>query len=91
VSGQLRAPAALPPGEETPVPIEEEAGCTPDPVWTTWRRENSWPYRDLNSDPSVVQPVASRYTDYAMPAPMHNGNSDINDVYILGENINTIE
>jgi hypothetical protein len=33
------------------------------------RRENSWPYRDSNSDPSVVQPVASRYTDYAIPAP----------------------
>jgi hypothetical protein len=26
--------------------------------------QNSWPYRDSNSsDPSVVQPVASRYTD----------------------------
>jgi hypothetical protein len=23
------------------------------------------PYRDSNSDPSVVQPVGSRYTDYA--------------------------
>jgi hypothetical protein len=22
-----------------------------------------WPYRDSNSDPSVVQPVLSRYTD----------------------------
>jgi hypothetical protein len=28
--------------------------------------ENSWPYRD--SDSSVDQPVASRYTDYAIPA-----------------------
>jgi hypothetical protein len=25
-----------------------------------------YPHRDLNSDPSVVQPVASRYTYYAI-------------------------
>jgi hypothetical protein len=30
-------------------------------------RENSWPYRDLNSDPSAIQPVASSYTDCAIP------------------------
>jgi hypothetical protein len=35
-------------------------------VWTTWRRGNSWPYRDSNFDPSVVQPVASLYTDWAI-------------------------
>jgi hypothetical protein len=32
-------------------------------------KKNSCPYRDMNSDPSVVQPVASRYTDCAIPAP----------------------
>jgi hypothetical protein len=30
---------------------------------TTWRRENSCLYQDPNSDPSAVQPVASRYLD----------------------------
>jgi hypothetical protein len=52
---------ALPPEKEPPVPI----GWTSESVWTIWRRENSWPYRDSNSDSSVVQLVASRYTDYA--------------------------
>jgi hypothetical protein len=31
--------------------------------------ENSWPYRDWKSLPSVIQPAASRYTDYGIPAP----------------------
>jgi hypothetical protein len=35
----------------------------PEPVWREWRRQNSCPYRDSNSDPLAVQPVASRYTD----------------------------
>jgi hypothetical protein len=43
-------------------------GWTPEPVWTTWRNENCCPHRDSNSDPLVVQLVASRYTDYAIPA-----------------------
>jgi hypothetical protein len=33
VRGQLHAPAALPPGKD-PVPIVEEYGCAPRPVWT---------------------------------------------------------
>jgi hypothetical protein len=41
----------------------------PEPFWTTWRTENSCPHRDLNSDPSVVQAVASRYNNCAIPAP----------------------
>jgi hypothetical protein len=41
VSGQLHAPAALPPGKEPRVPIGEDVGWTSEPVWTIWRRENS--------------------------------------------------
>jgi hypothetical protein len=35
VSGQHHAPAALlPPGKGPPVPIVQEAGWAPEPVWT---------------------------------------------------------
>jgi hypothetical protein len=49
---------ALTPGKKSPVPIGKEGGCAPEPVWMTWRRENSLPYRDSNSDPSAVQLVS---------------------------------
>jgi hypothetical protein len=68
VSGQLHATAALTPGKKPQVAIGNEAGWAPEPVWTTWRREHSCPYRDSNWDLSVVQPVALRYTDWAIPA-----------------------
>jgi hypothetical protein len=32
------------------------------------KKKNSWLHQESNSDPSAVQPVASRYTDYAIPA-----------------------
>jgi hypothetical protein len=53
-----------------PVSIGEEVGWTPESAWTIWRSENSWPCRDSNSDPSVVQPLASHYTDYATETHM---------------------
>jgi hypothetical protein len=69
VSGLFHAPVALSPGIEPTVPIGCEVGLAPEPVWKTWKKENSWPYRDPNSDHSFVQPVASRYTDWSIPAP----------------------
>jgi hypothetical protein len=35
-----------------------------------WRRENSWLYRNSNSNPPVIQPIARRNTDYAILAPI---------------------
>jgi hypothetical protein len=32
-------------------------------------KKNVCPYRGSKPDPSAVQPVSSRYTDYAIPTP----------------------
>jgi hypothetical protein len=43
VSGQRHAPAALlPPGKGPPVPIVQEAGWAPEPVWTQRIEEKSF-------------------------------------------------
>jgi len=47
------------PGKD-PVPIVQEAGWDPGPVWTG--AENLAP---PGFDPRTVQPIASRYTNYA--------------------------
>jgi hypothetical protein len=62
----VSCPGRFIPWEEPPLSIEYEVGWTPEPVWTTWKRKYSWPSKDSNSDTSV-QPVADRYTDYAIP------------------------
>jgi len=47
--------------EKDPVPIVQEAEWAPGPVWTG--AENLSPPPGF--DPRTVQPLASRYTDYA--------------------------
>jgi hypothetical protein len=67
MSSHLHAPAPLPPGERASDThwiggwVGSIAGV--DNV----EKEISSLYRDSNSEPSVVQPVASVYTDYAIP------------------------
>jgi hypothetical protein len=51
-----------PRGKEPAVPVQG-AG------WTTWRNEDSWPYRDSNSELFRRAVVASRHTDSAIRAP----------------------
>jgi hypothetical protein len=68
VNGQLHTPADLLPGKEHPVPIGYEAGWASEPVWMQCRREYFLaPRRESNFDHPIVQPVASRYTDWAIP------------------------
>jgi hypothetical protein len=59
-------PRPLYPREESSLYALDEAGWAPEPVWTTWRVEKSYPYGDSNCDPSDVQLLASRYTDCAV-------------------------
>jgi hypothetical protein len=61
VSGQLHAPAALPPGKKPLVPIGQEAGWAPEPFWTRWFREKF--QAPAGNRTPIVQPVAQRYTD----------------------------
>jgi hypothetical protein len=57
---------ALAPDKQPPVPILQEAGWAPEPVWTQWLQEKLFRlYRGLNVDRPVVQPVARHYTDWA--------------------------
>ena len=55
-------PVAFTPGEE-PVPIVQEAGWAPGPVWTGVKNLAPPP---PGFDPCTVQPVESRYTDYTV-------------------------
>jgi hypothetical protein len=73
IDPHVLGPAALHSGKDTPVLNGQEAGWTLEPVWILWIGEILCIWRNPNSDPSVVQPVASRYTDCSNPAPRRNG------------------
>jgi hypothetical protein len=65
VSDQLHGSAALAPGERPRYQLDRRLGGPQ----SRSGRENSWPYRGSNCHPSIVQPVASRYTDWTIAAP----------------------
>jgi hypothetical protein len=56
------------PGERAPGTHWTGGWVGPRAVWTTWRSENFCPHQDSNSDPLVVLPIASCYTDCAIAA-----------------------
>jgi hypothetical protein len=65
VNGELHAPAALPPGKGAPV-IHSIGGCVdPRTGLDNMENLNFLTLQGLELDPSVVQPVASRYTNHA--------------------------
>jgi hypothetical protein len=59
---------ALPPGKGPPVPIVQEAGWDPEPVWTQRLEEKS--SASVGDRTPVVQSVVRHYTDWATAAPM---------------------
>jgi hypothetical protein len=73
-------------GKEPRITTGWNTGWATKPVWTTCRLEHSWYQQDSNSDSLVVQPVASRYTDCAVPAhysftKQHKGTIKIRPIY----------
>jgi hypothetical protein len=62
VGGQRHALAALPPGK-TRYPLYRRLDLAPGPIWTG--AEN---LASTGFDPRTAQSVASRYTDWAIPA-----------------------
>jgi hypothetical protein len=54
----------LPPGKGPPIPIVQEAGRAPEPVWTKRLEEKSfYLYPESNPDRLVVQSVVRHCTD----------------------------
>jgi hypothetical protein len=67
VSGELHEPAALPPGKSPRYPLDR-SWVDPGGGLDDMEKRKFLSHRDLNSNTLVVQPVASRYSDYALPA-----------------------
>jgi hypothetical protein len=60
---------ALPLGKRPPVPIVQEAGWAPEPVWTQRLKEKS--SASVGDRTLIVQSVVRHYTDWATPAPIN--------------------
>jgi hypothetical protein len=67
---------ALPPGKGPPVPIVQEAGWTPEPVWTQRLQEKSFAPAGIEPR-SPCRPARSQ-TLYCLsyPAPSYGGSTD---------------
>jgi hypothetical protein len=64
VGGQRHAPAALyPRGKDPPVPIGQEAGWAPEPVWTQAREKALSPLPGIEPEFPGRSVCAKLYTD----------------------------
>jgi hypothetical protein len=81
VSGQLHAPAALPPEKELPVPMYRKLGGPQSHSGRGGEEKNSRP--PGNRTP-IVQPVATRYTELSWLLQMRNCRSDWADMQNFG-------
>jgi hypothetical protein len=68
VGGQRHPLATLPPGKETRYPLHRRLGG-PQGLSRQVRKISS----PLGFDPQTIQPVVSRYTDWAIPVPQFFG------------------
>jgi hypothetical protein len=67
--GQLHAPAALPPGKEPRYQLDRRLG---GPQSWSGRRGEEKILHPTGTRTPTPRPVASRYTDYAIPAPIRS-------------------
>jgi len=65
VSGKIQAPVRFNPKKETRYPLNRKQGRRQSCSWRLRKRENSLPLPGFEN--RTVQPVASRYTNYAIP------------------------
>jgi hypothetical protein len=73
---------ALPLGKGSPVPIVQDDGWAPEPVWTqSLERKKKFlcPCRGSNLDLPVVQSVVRHYTDWA--TRLHNSRQTLINIY----------
>jgi hypothetical protein len=66
VTGEFHTLAAFP-RERTTVPIKQDAGWAPEPVWTVLEKRNSLALTGIKTPDRPAR--GSSLSDYAVPAP----------------------
>jgi hypothetical protein len=83
LSGQLHAPVALPSGKSPRYPFYRRLGEPQSRSGWYGEVKIVYPTGTRTPDPSVFQPVTSRYTDWAIPAPQLWGTASNSNIEIL--------